>query len=81
MSILDDSLDHVVPLSFDKPDLDQARSHFLVLNRPGEVREVRADLETAPGNPHAEVLGLDLRNAEAHLAGLVAILRKNVMAS
>ena len=34
MSILDDSLDHVLPLSFDIPDLDQVRTHFLALNRP-----------------------------------------------
>jgi hypothetical protein len=41
MSILDQSPDHVLPLSIDKPDVDQIAAHFRVLNRPGEVREVR----------------------------------------
>src|SRR4051794_3771289 len=41
MAIVDNLLDHGLPLSFDTPDLDQVRMHFLALNRPGEVREVR----------------------------------------
>ena len=45
------------------------------------VRELRADLETAHGHPDEEVLVSDLRAAETHLAGLVAIVQKNVRAA
>jgi len=81
MRILDDSKDSIVAPPLDQPDLDQVRLHFLALNRPAEVREVRADLETAPGHPDEEVLVCDLCNAEAHLAGLLAIARNNLMAA
>jgi hypothetical protein len=45
------------------------------------VRELRADLETVRGHPDEEVLMCNLRDAKAHLVGLLAILRKKVRAA
>jgi hypothetical protein len=45
------------------------------------IRELRADLATAHGHPDEEVLLCDLRDAEAHLAGLLAIVREKVRAA
>jgi hypothetical protein len=39
------------------------------------IRELRADLKSARGLPDEEVLVSDLRAAEAHLVGLLAITR------
>jgi hypothetical protein len=45
------------------------------------ARELRADLATARGHPDEEVLVCDLRDAEAHLSELLAIVREKVRAA
>jgi hypothetical protein len=45
------------------------------------VRELRTDQETARGHPDEDVLVCDLRNAEAYLAGLLAIVREQARAA
>ena len=55
------------------PDMIRCWSRYL--------RELRTDLKTARGHPDEEVLVVDLRNAEAHLAGLLAIVRAKAKAA
>jgi hypothetical protein len=61
------------PSGYDLPDMIRCWSRYL--------RELRADLESARGYPDEEVPVVDLRNAEAHLAGLMAIAQAKAQAA
>jgi hypothetical protein len=64
---------YTCPAGCDLPDMIRCWSRHL--------RELRADLDAARGYPDEEVLVVDLRNAEAHVAGLLAIARAKAQAA
>jgi hypothetical protein len=64
---------YACPVGCELPDMIRCWSRYL--------RELRADLEAARGHPDEEVLVFDLRNAEAHFAGLMAIARAKAKAA
>jgi hypothetical protein len=64
---------YTCPAGCDLPRIIRCWSRYL--------RELRADLAAARGHPDEEVLVYDLRDAEAQLARLLAIVRGKVRAA